>query len=319
MTYQDSFGYLPVLHSFSLSCGSVTPLPVIRNAVETVEADANVDGYLYPPLLRRVTSHDRGKTWEEIPGSKRPALLHRLPATHTIELPHHAENQKVARFGLAGFIVHFLGFLCGRRLQFHDWWVDGRVALKSASDHSEPSADDAVFLLESAIPTWSAWKERQRLVALNALFLKSRTHVYELEWERFQAEYQVFDALYAVARDVGHVSEEKHRDRIPAVCKAFGIPHDPSRVDTIVRLRNDLLHEALWDGRMPGAAARPAAFYASIWLDRLSRRLTFALLGMRGQYLRGHWWSLSHSELSIEGSPSWQRASGTESGGQASS
>lgn len=308
MAYEDSFGYLPLQHSFSLTCGSITPLPSFQSAVESVETDANVDGYLYPYLVHRARSNDNGNTWEKIPKSERPALLRRLPATHRIELPDLPDDQETARYGLAGFIVHFLGFLYGRRFQFHDWWVDGRVALNRSSDHSEPREDDAAYSIDRGIATWSSWPERQRIVALNVLFLKSRAHVYELEWERFQAEYQIFDALYAIARKLKLVTKVAHRDRIPAMCQAFGIPTDQSRVDTIVRLRNDVIHEALWDGRMPGEARSPSSFSASLWLDGLSRRVTIALLGMNGEYVRSFWWSRSHFHLGIDGSPSWQRS-----------
>jgi len=113
-----------------------------------------------------------------------------------------------------------------------------------------------------------------------------------LEWERFQAEYQVFDALYSIARDVGIVSRVPHVERIPAMCASFGLPMEATCVATIVRLRNDLLHEALWAGRMPGEARGNEAFHSSFWLDHLSSRLTLALLGINGPYVQSPWWGI---------------------------
>ena len=91
---------------------------------------------------------------------------------------------------------------------------------------------------------------------------------------------------------------------------------DQSRVDTIVRLRNDVLHEALWDGRTPGEARSPASVAASMWLDGLSRRVTLALLGLSGQYVRSFWWSRSHFHLGINGSPSSVREEARKSEGR---
>ncbi len=303
MPYQDVFGYLPLDHSFLLSFASVTPLAELSNAVAWVEKYANKDGYLYPDIVHTRRSYDGGSTFEKVPKSERPGLLHQLPATHKLELLGHPDDQEAARYGLAGFLMHMLAFLYGYRCHFHDWWLDGRAPLKSTCDYHEPRLDDAIYCLETAAAAWSGWPDRQKTVALNSLFLKTRTYVYELEWERFQAEYQVFDALYALGRDLGYVAKVPHEERIPAVCRTYGIPIDQGRVDTIVRLRNDLLHEALWDKRMPGEARSQEAFYSSIWLDQLSRRVALAVVGVDGQYVRSAWWGLVVGRFVIQRTP----------------
>ena len=284
MTFRDCFGYLPLENSLSLTCGSITPLPELQAVVARAEKHANSEGYLYPDPLHP------------------PAPLHQLPPTHRIELPSHPDDQEKARYGLAGFLMHMLGFLYGRRCQFHGWWFDGRVSVRNTSDHSEPRVDDAVYCLEQAASTWSSWPDRQKTIMVNALFLKMRTRVYELEWERFQAEYQVLDALYSIARDLGRVGKVSHKEIIPTVCHelGLGIPSDKSQVNLIVALRNDLIHEALWDGGMPGKVGNMRAYYSSIWLDHLSRRLLLALLGIRAKYLRSDWWTIGHWAFSVE-------------------
>jgi len=297
MAYQDVFGYLPVEESFSFSFGSVSPVQEFRSAVDWVERHANINGYLYPDVEEPYRSYDR-KTYETIPKS-RPGLIHRVPVTHRMNLRAHSDDQQAARYGLAGFLMHMLAFVYGYRCHFYDWWLDGRVRLKSSCDYHEPRLDDVVYCLETAVAKWSGWPDRQRTVALNALFLKTRSQIYESEWERFQAEYQVFDALYAIARDVGIVAKVPHPRRIPAMCNQFGIPTDRSHVDIIVRLRNDLLHEALWDERTPGEARSEQSFYSSIWLDNLCRRLGLALLGVSGAYVQSSWWGLSMRLFSI--------------------
>ena len=300
MAYQDFFGYLPLERSLVLSFGSVEPLPELPGVVKWIEKYANIDGYFYADGIHTRRSHDGGKTFKRVPKSTRPALLHRLPATHKLELPTHPDDREAARYGIAGFVMHMAAFLYGRRCHFYDWWLDGRMSLKSTCDYHEPRLEDAIHCFETGAATWSSWPTRQKTVALNALFLKTRTHSRELEWERFQAEYQVFDALYAIGRDLGMVPRVPHAERIPAMCDQFGIPWDQSRVDTIVRLRNDLLHEALWDGRMPGEARGNEAFYSSFWLDHLTRRLALRLLGVRGTYPQSAWWRLVVGMFVIE-------------------
>jgi hypothetical protein len=299
MAYQDLFGFLPVHETLSLSFGSVTPLPDYQAAAAWVTANAHRDGHLYPPQVHQVRKTGDDAITEKIPLSERCALLHRLPASHRLELPSHPDDAESARYGLAGFVMHMAGFLYGHRCHFHDWWLDGRVSIKSRCDYSEPNLREAIYCMEQAAKTWTGWPNRQRTVGLNLLFLKMRTHIYELEWERLQAEYQVFDGIYAVARDTGLLGKVSHRERIRAVCSLFGVPVDTGRVDTIVTLRNDLLHEALWDGGMPGAARRSAPFYASIWLDHLSRRLILALLGIQAKYIQSVWWALGVRTLDI--------------------
>jgi len=292
VAYEDYFGYLPLNQPLVLSCGSITPLPELPKVIKWVEKYSNVDGYYYADAVHTRRSHDGGKTFKKVPKSTKPGLLHRLPATHKIELSTDPADQETARYGLAGFLMHMTAFLYGRRCHFYDWWLDGRMSLKSTADHDDPRLGEATHCLEEGFATWSGWPDRQRIVGLNALFLKTRTHSYELEWERFQAEYQVFDALYSIARDVGLVSRVPHVERIPAMCASFGLPMEATCVATIVRLRNDLLHEALWAGRMPGEARGNEAFHSSFWLDHLSSRLTLALLGINGPYVQSPWWGI---------------------------
>jgi hypothetical protein len=133
------------------------------------------------------------------------------------------------------------------------------------------------------------------LVAINCLFLHTHTCVHELEWERFQAEYQVFDAVFALARDTHAISRTgvvSHGARLEHLCSEFGIPFDAPKARSMVTLRNDLLHEALWDGRMPGEARSMESAYASYWLHSLSRRALFACLGLRGGYAETAWWGM---------------------------
>jgi len=124
--------------------------------------------------------------------------------------------------------------------------------------------------------------------------------VYENEWELFQAEYQIVDAVFRIAHKTHQlVDPKKHGERIRCLCDFFGIPSDDAKVGHIVKLRNELLHEALWDERMPGEARSPDSLYASIWLHKLTRRLLLAVLGITGTYVQSGWWGMGQTLFAV--------------------
>lgn len=300
MPYEDFFGYFPRRDRLDFLLAFVEPLPDVDAAEHWMEKYGNVDGYLYPDQTHTRRSLEGGTIWHKVPKSYRPTLLHRLPASHRVVIDNQPANVHQARYGLAGFLIHFLGFLQGFRLHFYDWWIDGRVPLKSTADYHAPRSTEVVRCVDAAVDTWNSLSQRQKMVILNALFLHSRTPMHAFEWERFQAEYQVFDAIYAVARDTGRVPRVPHKKRIEAMCQSFSIPADNARTAIIVRLRNDLQHEALWDGRMPGEARSEDSFYASLWLSKFTRRAALALLGIHGPYVRSSWWGLGTDSLQLD-------------------
>lgn len=131
MTYNDKFGFLNIGRSFSFEGGVVTILENFEASRSWIDECTNRDGYLYPPQVETVEIYP--KKLEEIrgiPKTQRPALTHKLPASHEIELQEGYADGDV-RNGDGGLIVHLLGYIFGTRLQFYDWWHDGRVPIKS--------------------------------------------------------------------------------------------------------------------------------------------------------------------------------------------
>lgn len=265
------------------------------------------DGHIYPPMSHTMTKRVEHKRFKKVPQSERPALFYRLPTSHELRLKNISDNPESVRYGLAGFIIHFLAFLYGYRCHFYDWWIEGRIKISGDTDYSEPRLQRTVKCLDQAIDTWARWNPRQQTIIINAIYLHTRTCVYEQEWERFQAEYQVADAIFALAQQTNQIPPPKgkryrHDERIPLLCKHYGLACDQAKVDTMVKLRNDLLHEALWDGRMPGESRSHDSFYASHWLHKLSRRAMLAVLGLSGgEYIYSPWWSLSQAYFDVTG------------------
>jgi hypothetical protein len=292
-TYQDKFGYIPIDLEINLSIGKVSTLPTFTQTKKDFVKLVRRDGFIYPPIQHLARKTIKGK-YRKVPFSERATPLYPLPPTHNVLLDT-IINQSDARHDVAGFLIHFLGFLFGYRCQFENWNIDGRIRAISSSDHSHPSSDQTGVIVQKAIDTWRNFLPRQRTVATNLLFLHQRASTVMFEWERFQAEYQVFDAIFALARDTRRLktkSKIPHEERLKHLCAIYDMPIKIDLIETIVRLRKDLIHEALWDEGMPGEARSSESLYSSIWLNKLSRRLVFAIFGFEGKYISSSWWTL---------------------------
>ncbi len=293
ITYEVQFGYLPVPDTVTFPDGEILTLAEFDTIVANVANFTHPDGFVYPPLSYNMTEKPHWKKWQKIPQTERAAHLHKLPPTHTLKINRSFPDEQTARYGAAGFIMHFLGFIYGFRCQFHDWWMEGRINVKGDSDHIHPVSSHVGNCLEKAFQMWSSWPSRQQIVAINALFLHTRTQVYENEWERFQAEYQIMDALFSLARDTKQIvfkSKPKHAERPSILCEKYGIPSDKDKFDKIGKLRNDVIHEVLWDGGMPGEARSEISYRSSHWLHKLTKRIMLAVLGVDNDYIHSPWW-----------------------------
>jgi hypothetical protein len=294
MEYTDEFGYLPVEDTIEWTSGRVEPSAQFADAQKWMTKFANRDGYLYPPLIHTRSWHPSGKT-SKVPKSDRPALLHKLPPTHALRLdvPHNED----LRLGIAGFFMHFAGFLYGHRCQFHDWWVDSRIPLRPQADRHVRKVD-ADLCFTRAFEKWESWSKREQILATNALYLHGRAPSYEWPWERFQAEYQILDALFALAKPSLKQKTVTHSNRIQVLCDEYGLAFEPECVRRIVGARNELIHEALWGGANPLSSEGEPPF--PLILHRLTSRLLLAMVGVRGTYIGSAWWGLGHAYFKAE-------------------
>lgn len=291
----DRFGFLNWGRPIEFEGGSISPVSDFEKAAAWVDANTNQDGFLYPGMSRQVVLDPRtNEIVDEVPQTERPALLHHLPASHTLRLSDPYTIEELRR-GADAFIVHLLGYLFGIRLQFSDWWFDGRVPVRLRATHaiyiSEGTVQD---FLSHSYKIWRAWGEKERRLLTNALYMHCRAPMYEWDWERFTIEYMVLDACWKLAEDRKQVQPQtKHRDRIEKLCQIFQIPFDADLIQAIVNRRNELFHEALWDGSHPCMGVDSDTFLQPYNLRRLNQRLIPALLGYKTPYIRTYWWSIS--------------------------
>ena len=147
--------------------------------------------------------------------------------------------------------------------------------------------------MSCAYRQWQQWPATARTRLSNMLFMICRAPSYEWDWERLVVEYMVLDAAYRTAVELRHVKPTNaHAERIESLFEGYNLRRNPSFCKQVVSLRNDLLHEALWDHGQPGAAASLPAFFAPLHLRRLNQRLIPALPGYENDYVRSHWWSI---------------------------
>jgi len=305
--YTDTFGFLPRWIAVEFSRGAIRPLEHFLRRKAAVEKRTNADGYIYPPYQHTLEASMVDGQVRRVPRSRRPAPLYRIIPSHSLELRGVASDRDEVRRGEGGFVMHFLSLIYGGRYQFFDWWFDGRVQMGKDFEFASPELERVASCIDRALATYDAWSANQRMVATNAMYLFGRTGVHERESDRFQAEYQVADAAWRLAWLDGKIAGgptgrlPPHERRLNELCQACDLAEDPTVVTKLVALRNPLLHEALWDGGMPGTPQSDTSFHASYWLHRLSQRALLAVLGMKGEYLRSAWWVMGGWPFLVEG------------------
>jgi hypothetical protein len=295
----DQFGFLPIDYEMTFNGWRVRPLDDFVKKKEQLTAWGNRDGYLYPAQSWLETEDG-----DRISATDRPQRMFRLFASHTLSTDSHQSNEELRQHESA-FIMHFLGVLFGFRLQFHDWWFDGRVPVKSMHNLSiRPRV--ANHCVARCHKMWLGWpKEIQRWMT-NLLYMHSRGPMYEWDWESFMIEYMVLDGCIGIATKVSGFHKHAHGDPKPhleALCEHFGMAVNNGLLKAMKKLRNQLFHESLWAGGQPCASPSGEVFMLPRYLHGLNHRLLLSLLAYRNSFTADAWWSFSVSAFGIPGAP----------------
>jgi hypothetical protein len=272
----DQFGFLPYKCSFEFDGGTIITVPEFDEGLKWVEERLHEDGFLYPPLgyTSRVKTDGKKK---KVPHTERPALFHPFPTSHELSLARPL-SMHTRRDGDAAFVIHWLGYIFETRLQFSEWWHDGRIRIKQFRD-PRLSPADTVRLLSHDYRVWSGWNEEDRKRFINILYMHCRVPSYEWDWEMFTMEYMVLDACWKMAERLYAIKNSSHKERLRTLSERFSIPMITAQVDPIVNLRNDLFHETLWDGERPCGYPSERGSIAFGELRRFNRELIGALFG----------------------------------------
>jgi hypothetical protein len=286
----DRFGFLHKRISFSFDGGSVATSEDFIAARKWVNSQTNRDGYLYPSISYTVKKDMRSGKWSRIPKTNRPARFFRMPPSHNITLTD-PKDQSSNRYGLAGFVVQSLAFLYGTKLQFWDWFIEGRVPTKTQTINVALAPSDVHTFFQRAVPRWLGFDDTNKKRMINLLFVHSTAGAVEWDWQRFQLEYMVTDACYAIANQL-FKCRAKHEERLNALSDTFGVPRDATLFKLFIRLRNNLFHETLWDGGQIFTSPSTESFYAPLHLRRFNHRVITAMLCGQGRYTRTKWTSI---------------------------
>ena len=288
----DYFGYLGARESYVFNEGEIAALYNFQEVKKSVDECTNKDGFLYPPIQKSFIIDPKTlENKEEVPRSERPALLHKLLPSHSIQIAN-CESKEENRKGASSFLIHLLGFLLGYRLQFHDWWVDGRIPIETNNglDSTKETVED---FLSHCFIVWKGWEAKDQKSIINLLYMFSCSVHYEWDWERYLNNYMVFDGLWRLSRNLKHIKKEySHSKRIGELCREYKIPYDPEISIKIVNLRNDLFHESLWDGGQPGSSGSQESTGSGLFMRNLSSRIIPALFAYNTPFVKTKWWTL---------------------------
>jgi hypothetical protein len=290
------FGFLVEPISGNFSGGTITPLEDHSDRAKWLEERSNRDGYYYPPEealyeLDPVTLERKNK----IARSGRPTLLYPLPASHRLCLTSPLDSTKAVSSDDA-LIIHVLAYLFGRRLQFADWKIDVRVPFRPLGGlYVRP--ETALQFLGHTYEWWrsNALDIQKRLIHLLYVFTRARS--LEWEWDEFIHQYIVFDGLYRLHRKLDPAAPKRdvpHKQRIEFMLDAYGIPRPPNSnlVQRLCEVRNDLFHEAAWDGEtICFGNVDSDAFSLPQHLARLNSRLICGIVNYRNDYSVSGWWA----------------------------
>jgi len=277
--------------------GVVEPVSDLEKLVEDISGSVHEqDGFLYPPISERwkvrtelTREGVRENERELVRGSRRQALLFRLPPTHSMLIASPARRDEYGH-GDEAFILHALSYIFGTRLQFRRWFLDMRIPVNKDTRDFFLTARSAESFLSTSYACWRAWPRATQDRAINALYMNSRSPSYEWDWERFAIDYMVFDALYRTTSEIHGLTCPTHFARLRAMCQQYRIPDNSTWLQAIYDLRNELFHESLWDGHQPGLSTNEDAFRTGLNLRWLNLRLIAGLFGYTGEYLQTEWW-----------------------------
>lgn len=193
------FGFLPYKYVIEFDRGKIMPIPEFARVAKAVKKQLHEDGHLYPPVVQSVivASTFRRKK----PKTKRPAHLYPVPPSNDLYITTPRLEPNV-REESAGFVIHLLAFLFRTRLQFANWFYDGRIPVDfNGTFVLVRNPLQVGDYLSKAYETWFNWPELERTRFTNILYMYSRVSAYEWDWEQFTLEYMILDACWKMGRN----------------------------------------------------------------------------------------------------------------------
>lgn len=296
----DYFGFLPRKWSIIFDNIKILPLENYSEIKSDIDNYKHLDGFLYPPMSRRKSYDLRTKKMsKDIANTQKPALGFPIFKSHSILIDSETSIQE-DRDGQAAFLIHLLGYICGTRVQFHNWLIDKRVKIKDNAGIRIIDETTANHFLKYSLGKWKSWEQREQFMITNILFMFSRAVSYDWDWERFMIDYMVLDGLFKIYKNQNEINKiPTHGQRIKFLCDKFDIEYIDDVVKKIVDLRNNLYHEALWARTQPTSGKDVGYSKYVRDLHRLNECLIPAILGYNNNYGKRNWTSMTACSFEI--------------------
>ena len=131
----------------------------------------------------------------KIENTERPAELFKIPPSHTIEIFEPIFIEECRKWD-SNFIIQLLAFIKGVRLQFSEWWFEGRIPIKSQNNFNFVYPN---LLDEFIFRSYTKWRElnfEYQKWFINILFMHNKGTSYTWDWEKFMINYTVFDGIF---------------------------------------------------------------------------------------------------------------------------
>ncbi|MGI9534556.1 MAG: hypothetical protein ACR2NW_06365 [Thermodesulfobacteriota bacterium] len=289
----DYFGFLPIEKNIVFHGGMIEVVNNFHNLNNSIKNKLNIDNFIYLPTLvsepvainRNGFIKSNGKN--NIPEIKKKDFIQRLPYSHKIWLEEKPETGSLREYDRA-LLMHLTGYIHGYRLQFYDWFFDGRIMMSSFHDIIISDNRISEFFSHS-FKKWKKWNNEIQRKFINILHMLCRAESYLWVWEKFLIYYMITDALYLISKRLYLDKSTDRHERIKDMCSHYGLKYYEPEVEKIICLRNDLVCESLWDGTQPCTGGSQESYKAVESLKRICLRLIPAVLNYDIDYISTDW------------------------------
>lgn len=270
----SQFGFLSIPIDAFIDGAEIRALPDHDEKLGWVRRSSHADGFYYTPTI-----------------NSRPAQSFPLPPSHIISISHPVcAHPTIERD--ESFLAQALAFLFGTRLQLSCWRFEGRVPF-DRQDSMLIEESTAIHFLQHMYLWWRKLSPVNRKRAVNILYSYTRAQSMEWEWDSFPWQYMIFDALWRLHResnDLDLKGDGSHSSRIERICNFYEIPWSTETRDQLVKTRNVLFHEGLWEN-FPVGFSPPGGSGVQLprHLERLNARLICAITGYHNKFVRSGW------------------------------
>lgn len=260
------------------------------------------EGVIYPPTVHQATLNVSTSESRILPDTDEPAFLFRPIMSHRIS---RSDGQKIHmekfRDGEGGLIIQLLALLHRTRLQFEGWYLDGKFRIK----YYRPAVftlRDLEINLTSALALWGEWNSSIQARYITAIYHHNRCNSLTWDWERFFWNYTVIETCWKIHQALREPKgTTRHSDRFGILLEHYGLSRENEWEDRIVALRNELVHEGLWDGGLPGSgnvrSDQIDAYDCSDSFHGLMDRLLLAMLEVADTFTKHSWIKLGSPSL----------------------